>query len=1290
MNRKLHFYVLTFFLFAVNNLVKAQIWDTLSSGVFTDLKDIHFLNRDTGYAVGSQGGIIKTINGGVSWLQQNSGINPTIRGVYFVTPNYGFACADSGRILKTLDGGMNWIQQNSGTVNNLIDVHFASPKMGLVVGTGKVLFTNDSGNTWQSKTVPLLGSITLRSVMYTSLSTAWVCGDPKSGAPGVVYHSLDSGNTWTAYSNTSAPNGKGFNKVVFNSVLSGWLFGQNGIITHTIDSGKSTWSNQFSGTTFDFLGADYINGNLYAVGRSGIIVSSSNGGSLWTGQYSATSKQLWGVDFVNDTTGWACGDSGTVVKFKKLVQTKPVMLLQPNGSEVWQIGKKYNIIWYAPGISFLNIEYSLNSGQSWLTIANNVSATSGSYPWTISTAPSLHCLIRIRNAANLSVGDTSDGDFTIINTPTGIDYSVLLTATVQKNPANINISWTNDPNSTGYVVYKKLRTDTVWTQLISLVGNVLSYSDSQVNVSTIYEYKVMKATPLLTGTGYLYSGIEIPAVENRGNVLVLVDSTFSTYLASELYQFDKDLIGDGWQVVRKSFLPTVKDTVIKNFIKQQYSLQGAALKSVILIGSLPVPYSGNFAPDGHAERVGAQPCDAYYADVDGNWTDNTIQTTNTGLIHTPNSPGDGNWDQSTIPSDVELQVGRIDMHNLPVFSLSEKDLLKHYLNKNHRYRHKLMSVLNRSLLFTRADAGLANISAGGWRSQNPMFGFNSLKEISSCSNTNCTDLMDSLKTYNYLWTYAGDGGTDTSFGGPTFTSTYCAQDSIKSVFMQVWGSYFVEWNKGGSYHQNNLLRSIIGNKANTLVSVWAGRFPYWYFHPMALGESVGACARLNQNNTKGVYEAGQPSLVAGAHMALMGDPTLRLQMVSPVASLSAQVNTNQIQLSWGASPDANAGYTIYRSNSIYGTFTRLNAVAVSGLSFIDSFPLAGSNVYMVRTFRLETSASGTYFNLSQGIFDSIYFTATIPNFTVTASASSGGSISPSGTNTVTQGSSLKFSIIANTGYHIDSLLIDGVATTPDSTYTFFSIQSNHQIRAVFAINVYTIHAVTGANGVINPQGLIQVNYMGNQTFSVIADQGYEIDSVWVDQIYAGILNSYSFTQVNANHTLLATFKKIILPTFTINAIAGLGGTISPMGTITVTKGDTLTFSIQPNSGFSTDTVKVDGIFIGTPVQYTFLDIDASHSIEAIFRSTSTGVMRAEDNFEIEMFPNPADVSVTINAKGFINKVDLYSIQGKLILSLSPINGYSSQINVQQLSSGIYMIKLSTENAVVAKKLVVYK
>jgi hypothetical protein len=819
-------------------------------------------------------------------------------------------------------------------------------------------------------------------------------------------------------------------------------------------------------------------------------------------------------------------------------------------------------------------------------------------------------LVRIRNSANLGIGDSSDTDFTLINIPTGIDYSVLLSATVQKNPAKINISWINDPNATGYVLYKKLKSDTAWNQLISLAGTDLSFSDSLVNTSTIYEYKITKTTPLLTGTGYLYSGIEVPAVENRGNVLVLVDSTFSTHLVSELKQFDCDLIGDGWQVIRKSFLPTVKDTLIKNFIKQQYTM---GLRAVILIGNLPVPYSGNFAPDGHAERVGAQPCDAYYADVDGAWSDNTVQTTNSGIIYTPNLPGDGKWDQGIIPSDVELQLGRIDMHNLPIFALSEPDLLKQYLNKNHRYRHKLMIVSERSLLYTRADAGLTNISAGGWRSQNPLFGFNNLKEISSCSNSNCTDLIDSLKAHNYLWTYAGDGGTDTSFGGTTFTSRYCAQDSIKSVFMQVWGSYFVEWNKGGVYHQNNLLRSIIANKAHTLVSVWTGRFPYWYFHPMAMGESVGACAKLNQNNTKGVYDAGQPNLIAGAHMALMGDPTLRIQMGLPASSLSTLVSANRIQLNWGASPNANAGYTIYRSSSLSGTFTRLNTIAVSGLSYTDSFPLIGNNVYMLRALRLETSASGSYYNLSQGIFDSIQFTFVSSNFTITASSSSGGTISPSGVNSVVQGGSLKFLINASTGYHLDSLLIDGVPSTPDSTYTFKSIQANHQIRAVFAVNKYAIHALAGA-----------------------------------------------------------------------------GGTISPSGVILVKQGDTLTFSIHPNSGFLTDTVKVDGFAIGTPLVYSFFNISAGHTLEAIFRPSLNGMLSIPEVLAVEIFPNPADISLTVQTKEKISQIDLFTMQGLMIQTFTSIDNNNFNINLQHLPSGIYMIRIFADNRVITKKIMVYK
>lgn len=1267
----------------------AQVWDTLSTGVFTDFKDIQFVNKDTGYAVGSKGGIVKTINAGQAWVLQNSTITNTIRGVFFISQAYGFACADSGRIIRTTNGGQTWVLQSSGTTSNLIDVHFVSAKQGLVVGTGKVLFTNDSGNTWQSRTVPLLGSLTLRSVTYTTPSTAWICGDPRSGAQGILYHSVDSGKSWSSYTNTGAPNGKGFNKVLFSSVFNGWLFGQTGVIVHTSDSGQSGWPAQTSGTSFDFLGADYIAGNLYAVGRSGLVAFSSNGGANWSGQYSATTRQLWGVDFVNDSTGWACGDSGVVIKFKKITQTKPIMLLQPNGGEVWQIGKKYNILWYAPGISNLQIDYSLNNGQSWTILANNVNASTGSYAWNLNTVPSVNCLVRLRNSSNLSMGDTSDATFISINTPVGLDYAVQLSATVQTSPPRIQLNWVNDANAIAYTVYRKLKSDTVWTQLASYAGNVLTHPDSFVSVGAVYEYKVTKTTPLLSGVGYLFTGIAIPAVENRGTALLLIDSTFSTYLSAELQQLETDLIGDGWKVIRKSFLPTVKDTAVKNFIKQNYITSN--VKSVLLIGQIPVPYSGNFAPDGHAERVGAQPCDAYYADVDGNWTDNSTQTTNNGTIYTPNTPGDGNWDQSTIPSDVELQVGRIDMRKLPIFSLSEKDLIKHYLNKNHRFRHKLLTASNSGLLFTRADIGIPNISAAGWRSQTSLFGAANLRDISTCTNSSCTNLIDSLKTNSYLWTYAGDGGSDTSFGGNTFTSTYCAQDSIKSVFMQVWGSYFVEWNKGSSYLQNNLLRSIIANKSHTLVSVWAGRFPYWYFHPMAMGESVGACAILNQNNTRGVYEGGQPSLLAGAHMAIMGDPTLRLHIIAPISVLAAQSVANKIQLSWTTSPDATSGYYIYRSNSMNGTFTRIGSVSASSMVFTDSFPIAGNNVYMIRPLRLEISPSGSYFNLGQGCFDTITFNYSTPVFNLTASAGSGGTISPSGVVVAAQGANKSFVIKPDAGYHIDSLIVDGSSVSSDTLFMFSNIQGNHSIRVVFAINSYTIMATAGNNGTISPSGSIAINHNQSQAFSFFPSNGYMIDSVWVDQNFIGSPSSYTFTQVQSNHSILVKFKQSPMPTFIIMASAGTGGTISPSGSVVVNQNDSSHFIITPDISHFTDSVIVDGIHVGALSDYTFYNVSSTHTIRAVFRAKPNGLTPIA--FSIwELFPNPASKLLYLKNTLPDGPVELVNSTGAVVMRNDQllVEGDLYYWKIEHLPAGLYsLVRFGNKNAELRKVIIVH-
>src|SRR5207244_10911786 len=97
--------------------------------------------------------------------------------------------------------------------------------------------------------------------------------------------------------------------------------------------------------------------------------------------------------------------------------------------------------------------------------------------------------------------------------------------------------------------------------------------------------------------------------------------------------------------------------------------------------------------------------------MDGNWTDNSInfrQSANTDpadAARLSNVPGDGKFDQTTIPSSVELQVGRVDLANMPgrlswggapTFP-SEQELLRQYLNKDHKFRHRLMKVRRRGV-----------------------------------------------------------------------------------------------------------------------------------------------------------------------------------------------------------------------------------------------------------------------------------------------------------------------------------------------------------------------------------------------------------------------------------------------------------------------------------------------------------------------------------------------------------------------------------------------------------------
>ena len=94
-----------------------------------------------------------------------------------------------------------------------------------------------------------------------------------------------------------------------------------------------------------------------------------------------------------------------------------------------------------------------------------------------------------------------------------------------------------------------------------------------------------------------------------------------------------------------------------------------------------------------------------------------------------------------------------------------------------------------------------------------------------------------------------------------------------------------------------------------------------------------------------------------------------------------------------------------------------------------------------------------------------------------------------------------------------------------------------------AAEEYTITPSAGANGSITPETAQTVGLgLDSTTFAITPDVGYHIVDVLIDGTSVGPVTSYQFTNVDADHTISATFAP---DTYTITTAAGAGGTISP-------------------------------------------------------------------------------------------------------------------------------------------------
>ncbi len=228
---------------------------------------------------------------------------------------------------------------------------------------------------------------------------------------------------------------------------------------------------------------------------------------------------------------------------------------------------------------------------------------------------------------------------------------------------------------------------------------------------------------------------------------------------------------------------------------------------------------------------------------------------------------------------------------------------------------------------------------------------------------------------------------------------------------------------------------------------------------------------------------------------------------------------------------------------------------------------------------------------------------------------------------------------------------------------------------------YTITASAGANGSISPSGAVSVSQGANQTFTITPNSGYATSSIIVDGVSQTIAPSYTFTNVQAAHSISATFVQAV--TYTITASANANGSISPSGSVVVTQGANQTFTITPNSGYVTSSILVDGVSQTIASTYTFTNVQAAHSIVVSFSASpdtniapsGTGYVwygnssaTSNSNRSAKTGINNLNLTTAVAAKSSNDSSNRYEAGGvvfsaaKTISSVSFINGSMSGNN----------------------------
>lgn len=305
---KIIFIVLIGFITTLNGY--SQNWILQQSNTTEHLNCVYFIDSIHGCAVGNNGTICKTSDGGANWVLQLSGTTNDIRSVYYTDILTGFAVTHN-ELLKTTDGGSNWFIQDTMVNGFLSPIFFVGVDTGYVVGNGRMLKTVDNGANWTK--LNFASNFSVRSLWATDSKTLYL-----GGSSLFATKSMNGGLSWTTLAFGSYGN---IESIFFTNQNTGYFIGGSFAQGHNLSvfwkttNGGASWSyplNQIGKWLMSISFTDSVNG--YMTAQDGSILKTIDAGNNWAAQNSNVTSSLNSIFFPDSLTGYTVGDSGIILK----------------------------------------------------------------------------------------------------------------------------------------------------------------------------------------------------------------------------------------------------------------------------------------------------------------------------------------------------------------------------------------------------------------------------------------------------------------------------------------------------------------------------------------------------------------------------------------------------------------------------------------------------------------------------------------------------------------------------------------------------------------------------------------------------------------------------------------------------------------------------------------------------------------------------------------------------------------------------------------------------------------